>query len=846
MANPLQLQKIEDLKSNMLPGLLFPSQNQPNNNTVGFYEFNNTWQIWNEIDDYYFNASNGIQFTNHYQDYWTKNTFCGIINTNEYCLDNTPFTWSHQTDNSTYVWIYGQRRIIETSYFYINYSLKSGDENMTVKFGIVNNNFQQINNTQFSFRWKITNINIPDSNYDEIYINNSFYNLTVNKSFTNTTLFRIRDHSSGQFIDMDYDNNSIVNVSTNVSITLPYNQTYTFHWIDALCSWSCVYLTPSSNTNISLDETYSHTTSITYSGTCTKRGSITAKYNNGTDYVAMTSSSALGSGVNPVNFIATQCPSGTCGPFSWTVTGNTVGNYATRDTCDFNLVDSKDADGVYINVSLPVELTCTSYISVGASITLTGNNASCFNITADNVILNCGGYNLTGLYGNDWIVTSYGRNNFTIKNCNFQTIKKALLLSSTTNSLIYNNSFYNISDRSYGDVEATAIKLITSSSNNLSSNNITTVWANSSSTTSCFDGVSYGIYLDNSDNNNISNSIINDVHGYKQGYSGEGCDAGQRPALGYNIYNYYSDNTTINSSSINDGKNGIYYFTSNYPNIFNNNFSDMDTSGIYFYQSDYVSIQDNSLSQVGGSITLATIQHTSSSAESEGAITLSGINLESFKGNKIVNDTHNGTSSAAIFVLYTETLEDVNITNSYSGIWFETNAENSKIYNSTISNTTNWSVYVSSAPNVSFFNSSLDTSKIGIKSPGTFFNYYWLWVYTIDQTSTPLSASVNITNVFNQLTQTTTDVTGYTIPFTYLQFNQTSSVRLNSTPYNVTAYKTGYSTNSTTTNLTESQVISLKLTLAGGNCWTYNSGTKLLSIPSGCLYPCSTGGICVI
>jgi len=37
---------------------------------------NKVVHIWNVHDDYYFNASSGIQFTNHFQEYWTRNIFC--------------------------------------------------------------------------------------------------------------------------------------------------------------------------------------------------------------------------------------------------------------------------------------------------------------------------------------------------------------------------------------------------------------------------------------------------------------------------------------------------------------------------------------------------------------------------------------------------------------------------------------------------------------------------------------------------------------------------------------------------------------------------------------------------
>jgi hypothetical protein len=54
--------------------------------SVGFaatpvgYEFLDSGKvlhIWNEKDSYYFNTSSKMQFTNHYQEYWTRNIFYG-------------------------------------------------------------------------------------------------------------------------------------------------------------------------------------------------------------------------------------------------------------------------------------------------------------------------------------------------------------------------------------------------------------------------------------------------------------------------------------------------------------------------------------------------------------------------------------------------------------------------------------------------------------------------------------------------------------------------------------------------------------------------------------------------
>ncbi|KKL46014.1 hypothetical protein LCGC14_2349880, partial [marine sediment metagenome] len=81
------------------------------NNSIGYEFLNNgtVVHIWNTQDDYFFNKSSGIQFTNHYQDYWSRNIFCiGYYNGGTWnkikCADElNDFNKNIITDNETYV-----------------------------------------------------------------------------------------------------------------------------------------------------------------------------------------------------------------------------------------------------------------------------------------------------------------------------------------------------------------------------------------------------------------------------------------------------------------------------------------------------------------------------------------------------------------------------------------------------------------------------------------------------------------------------------------------------------------------------------------------------------------------
>jgi len=68
---------------------------------------NEVLHIWNTQDSYYFDVDSGIQLTNHYNDYWTKNVFClGYYNNGQWnkiaCADElSNFNKDVTSDDST-------------------------------------------------------------------------------------------------------------------------------------------------------------------------------------------------------------------------------------------------------------------------------------------------------------------------------------------------------------------------------------------------------------------------------------------------------------------------------------------------------------------------------------------------------------------------------------------------------------------------------------------------------------------------------------------------------------------------------------------------------------------------
>jgi len=197
------------------------SQNQPDNRTVGYVYLDSEGNItnkssaiylhiWNTKDDYYFNASSGIQFGNHFQEFWTKNIFCGGYKTifNEWvykCNDALPFTWNIKNDNETYVNITGykdQDLGSKTVRFILRYSLYADDSNLTVIPAIENIGTEDINN-DLGFAWRVKDIQIANTiENDTIRIwNNSVYdefnlsdNLHINYTNLNKSKYEMWDN----------------------------------------------------------------------------------------------------------------------------------------------------------------------------------------------------------------------------------------------------------------------------------------------------------------------------------------------------------------------------------------------------------------------------------------------------------------------------------------------------------------------------------------------------------------------------------------------------------------------------------------------------------------------------
>jgi len=341
-----------------------------------------TLHCWNEIDDYYFNTTSGIQLTNHIDEYWAHNVFCGGIKLqNEweyYCNDNLPFTWNMDGDNETWVNLTGYRDVTKTiggttykARFVVRYNLVSNASSLNVIPYVENIGSVDIP-VDVGFAWHINQIDINLNNItDNIYVNNTVFalNQSGSKNYTEMTdtFFEIKDPITTEYLWLNWsdslnyklmlkgNNNpglSSVTLGINAgTLAVGQNKSTEIQWIDALCILGCTQNIPSPGVDVGVSETYSSRVTMTYTGTCTGNKIITHQYNNASVWTTIQSGSehniSLSSGTNPnLNAI---CRVGSC-RHDITGKGNIVGLNYIRGFCEYGTV-SLTSGNAYVNVT---------------------------------------------------------------------------------------------------------------------------------------------------------------------------------------------------------------------------------------------------------------------------------------------------------------------------------------------------------------------------------------------------------------------------------------------------------------------------------------------------------------
>ena len=228
-----------------------------------------------------------------------------------------------------------------------------------------------------------------------------------------------------------------------------------------------------------------------------------------------------------------------------------------------------------------LNITGAAYIMVANA---SGNGSTCFNVTAENVTLDCDGYAITG----NNLVRSSGiysdQFNTTIKNCDVRNFQHAIYFNRATNGTISNTTAGTT--HSSFHATGTAIYFVSASNNtvSISSGNSTTgigmaMDANSSQNTiidSCFYSTGgYGVRITgNSNNNQISNSNASATYlgisieeSSNNGITGVSSASSTNHALQLSL----NSNNTISNSTFNSTSSIPVYLSFSSGNMINNN-----------------------------------------------------------------------------------------------------------------------------------------------------------------------------------------------------------------------------------------------------------------------------------
>lgn len=425
-----------------------------------YHDNNQTLHFYNINDDYYINLSSGIQLTNHYGVYWSKNIWCpaisGVGTYFSSCVDSLPLNMVISTDNSSYINITGTLNyatvISLVRYnlrFKLIYSLYENDTDLTIKSVVNNlgvNNFPR----NLSFIWKITEVKISnDTANDFLVINNTYYNNKSVASFTSLPIQEIYygDNETSESLRLGWDNKLFLMAINKMNSSLTVYQSglsgssswiETFHWIDAICSWSVDLTAPFSDPNITVDQSFILSATHSFSGTCPATGYSDLEYYNGSIWGVMGTITALRNVGSPYAWFKRDPV------VSESVTGIINGTYKARVFTYYNGVTQPSLEPTITVRNKPLSSVCSNYTTINISTTLSANSFLCYNITANHTVFNCNNYSIIGSqYLNDSLIVSRNTNNVTIKDCKLENNSNAILFNNTANMTLTNIFFGN-------------------------------------------------------------------------------------------------------------------------------------------------------------------------------------------------------------------------------------------------------------------------------------------------------------------------------------------------------------------------------------------------------------------
>ncbi|MBI2449392.1 right-handed parallel beta-helix repeat-containing protein, partial [Candidatus Pacearchaeota archaeon] len=401
---------------------------------------------------------------------------------------------------------------------------------------------------------------------------------------------------------------------------------------------------------------------------------------------------------------------------------------------------------------------------------------TCFNITANNVALDCLGYEINYSYSGvlGYGVISNGYNFSNVKNCNIVegssvgNSKYGIYFNLLSNGMLSNNTIVTFGSLSHD------IRLEQALFNRIQNNNLTTF--GSGDGISLFLGSNYTII----ENNTLS--TYNSGEGIFHSFSSDSIinnnliSVSESSAIGISSVSGANLSIWNNQILINsDGGVGIGLLYSPYSILVNNSliiFSQGGSAiGIDISQSNYLVIDNNIIS---------TFDY-----DSDG-IKINNGSMYILRGNIIIT---NETDSEGIIVF----------SNFNNALFFDS------FINASLS--TDLIFGVGSFGNVNFTNVTLtDKRAVFDSNSNVSLNVHWyLDVNVTNALGTPIeNASVNISDIFSSLRANETLSTGFIPRQTLIEYSENRTAVKYFTNYTVNVSKEGYSSKSVSVNLTKS------------------------------------------
>lgn len=419
---------------------------------------------------------------------------------------------------------------------------------------------------------------------------------------------------------------------------------------------------------------------------------------------------------------------------------------------------------------------CTTLSTPNTVTTLTTNESVttqvCFNVTAQNIQINCNGYYLNSAGPNAKYAIFSNSTNTTITNCNFRDYSANTsgyaAYSEGANFTIYNSTFYNSSGGAYA-----VANYANFTNNTFVLNNATAIYTAGANTTIqnnlIYNTSLYGSAVTIGDQTNFINNNIT-----------------LAKEVGQDEFALVAIGTAINiTSNFIDSQNlAIYGNIAHYINISNNTLNS-SLGGILINAAEGAYVSNNTFLQCGNKcVTLR--------SNDLAFITKNTFTQKSTQGDINFESTNNTNASLNTFQGGIGSI-------SYNF----TSARNNTVYSENLASSAT-PFYLNYSSNVTAINTSFTqtgvtidvTSNLTIKQP--------LNISTINSTNSLPATNVNITNG-TMLINATSDSNGqFYANVTTLIYIGNSSLT-NYSQINVTAYKTSYTTNSTMFNLNSIQ-----------------------------------------